>query len=166
MIVKFKKLDPKAVIPSYGSESAAGLDLTATSYKFDNGRHVYGTSLAIEIPEGHVGLIFPRSSISKYDLRLSNSVGVIDSDFRGEIMFKFENDEMKGRKFITENTSIPGRSNDDIMYTKNQYIPKLYEVGDRIGQLVILPYPKIELMETKHLSETKRSNGGFGSTGK
>ena len=76
MIVKIKKLNPSAVIPKYAKEGDAGLDLIATSKSFDElGNIVYGFGLAIEIPLGHVGLLFPRSSISKYTLSLTNSVG-------------------------------------------------------------------------------------------
>src|SRR5690606_10497369 len=91
MKVKIKRLHPQAVIPSYAKPGDAGMDLTATSKSYDeNGNVVYGTGLAFEIPEGYVGLLFPRSSNSKTDLILSNSVGVLDSGYRGEVMFKFK----------------------------------------------------------------------------
>lgn len=138
--VKIKKLSNVAVVPKYAKPGDAGLDLTATSYEYVNDRHVYGTSLAIEIPEGYVGLIFPRSSICKYDLSLTNSVGVIDSGYRGEIKFQFIGPEGGDRL-------------------------KRYRVGDKIGQLVIMPYPSIELVESEELSNTERGQGGFGHTG-
>jgi dUTP pyrophosphatase len=97
----------------------------------------YNTGLAIEIPEGHVGLLFPRSSISKTVLSLANSVGVIDSGYRGSIMFKFR-------------------------YPEEGMV---YDVGDRVGQIIIMPYPTIEFEETEELSSTERGQGGFGSTG-
>lgn len=143
--VKIKKLNPKAVIPEYGTEHAAGLDLTAVS----ENNHVdgniayteYGTGLALEIPEGFVGLIFPRSSISSNtSLVLANSVGVIDSDYRGEIKFRFKN----------------------IMFGAG----KKYKVGERVGQILIVPYPKIKLEEVEELGDTDRGTGGYGSTGK
>lgn len=143
MNIKVKKLNEAAIIPEYKSTGAAGLDLTATSYKYENERHVYGTGLAVEIPEGYVGLIFPRSSISSYDLRLSNCVGVIDSDYRGEITFKFE--ESAARYHDADEL-------------------KFYDIGDRIGQLVIMSVPKIELVEAEELSQTERGSGGYGST--
>lgn len=146
MQVKIKKLNESAVVPKYSKAGDAGLDLTATSYEFVNGRHVYGTSLAVEIPPGYVGLIFPRSSICKYDLRLTNSVGVIDSGYRGEIKFQFENDGFESEGFISAT--------------------KKYSVGDRIGQLLIIEYPKIELVEVEELSTTERADGGFGHTGR
>lgn len=140
MEVKVKKLHKDAVIPTYAQLGDAGLDLTAISVEIDeNCNYIYYTGLAIEIPQGYVGLIFPRSSISKTDMCLRNSVGVIDSGYRGEIIFKF-------KRFV-----------DGV---------KLYKEGDRVGQLIIMPYPHITLVETDDLSETNRGNGGFGSTGK
>lgn len=141
MKVKIKKLVENAVIPSYSKPGDAGMDLTAISYKYDkstNFCHEYGTGLSIEIPEGYVGLLFPRSSIYKYDLLLSNHVGVIDSGYRGEIKFKFKS------RFIES---------------------EIYKIGDRIGQIIILPYPQIEFEEVTELSETERGEGGYGSTG-
>lgn len=148
MQVKVKKLVPEAVVPKYAKAGDAGLDLTAVSHGFeqnDAGRkmQVYGTGLAFEIPEGHVGLIFPRSSISKTRLTLTNCVGVIDSGYRGEVKFKFAIDD--GARPTAENN---------------------YKVGDRIGQLIIIPYPQIELVESEELSDTERGSGGFGSSGK
>jgi len=142
MQVRVKKLHADAVIPAYGKPGDAGLDLTATSIAKDSyGNVVYGTGLAIEIPEGYVGLIFPRSSNSKTDLYLTNHVGVVDSGYRGEIMFKF-------------------RANPSLINAV------IYQVGDRVGQLIIIPYPQIELVEADELSNSERGDGGFGSTGK
>jgi dUTP pyrophosphatase len=143
MKVKVKKLGDKAVISSYAKEGDAGLDLIATSYSIDEtGNHTYGTELAIEIPIGYVGLLFPRSSVSKYSLQLANSVGVIDSGYRGEIIVKFK----------------PSTS---ITYSRN----KIYQIGEKVAQLVILPYPSIELVEVSNLNITDRGENGFGSTG-
>ena len=141
MQVRIKKLHPDAVIPKYAKAGDAGLDLTAISKEWDEEKEkiVFGTGLAIEIPEGYVGLIFPRSSICKTNIALSNSVGVIDSGYRGEIKFFFS----------------PGPRP-----------KKNYEVGDRIGQIVIIPYPSIELVESDTLSDSERGTGGFGSSGK
>ena len=142
MQVRVKKLHDDAVIPAYGKPGDAGLDLTATSIAKDSfGNVVYGTGLAIEIPIGYVGLIFPRSSNSKTDLYLTNHVGVVDSGYRGEIMFKF-------------------RANPSLINAV------IYQVGDRVGQLIIIPYPQIELTESAELSDSERGAGGFGSTGK
>ena len=150
MEVKIKKLHPNAVIPRYAKNSDAGLDLTAISANIEeNGFYTeYGTGLSIEIPEGYVGLLYPRSSISNTKMVLSNSVGVIDSGYRGEIKLRFIDTELE--------------------YENDQYFggEHCYEPGDRIGQLIILPYPKIEFIEVDELSETDRGQGGFGSSGK
>lgn len=148
MDVKIKKLVEDAVIPSYAKQGDAGLDLTATSYehKSDIDCHVYGTGIAVEIPEGHVGLIFPRSSNRKTDAYMCNHVGVVDSGYRGELMVSFKNRIPTGDK-------IPN-------------IVKPYEVGDKIAQFIILPYPKISFIEVDELSSTERGDGGHGSTGK
>ena len=158
MQVKVKKLHPDAVIPRYAKQGDAGLDLTAISKSFDdNGNTVYDTGLAFEIPEGYVGLLFPRSSNSKTDLRLTNSVGVVDSGYRGSVMFKYRND---------------GYAKLNIPYLKSYMdLPNFtfdneYEAGDRVGQLLILPYPQIELIDSEELSSTERGTGGYGSTGK
>lgn len=138
--VKIKKLHPDAVIPQYAKRGDAGMDLVATEVIDGYGFSVtYGTGLAMEIPEGFVGLVFPRSSIRKYDLSLTNCVGVIDSGYRGEIQATFRKE-----------AGIPS---------------KRYEVGDKIAQMIILPYPSIQFIETDELSDTERGADGFGSTG-
>lgn len=143
MKVKIKKLSPKAVIPAYAKKGDAGLDLTSISRDFDDKNNIiYKTGLAIEIPDGYVGLIFPRSSIANKNQLLTNSVGVIDSGYRGEITFKFK--------------SIQNAT----------HFCKPYEVGERVGQLIIMPYPQIEFEETEQLTETERGTGSYGSTGK
>ena len=140
MIVNIKKLHKDAVIPSYAKDGDAGLDLAETRvWADDDGNVCYGTGLAFEIPRGYVGLLFPRSSNAKKDLILSNSVGVIDSNYRGEVMLKFKPQKRGG---------------------------KVYEVGERVGQIIILPYTQIEFKEVEELSETSRGDGGFGSSGK
>lgn len=138
--LKMKKLVPEAVIPKYAKPGDAGLDLVATSKEYDakSGCIVFGTGLAMEIPEGYVGLIFPRSSIYKTGLMLSNCVGVIDSGYRGEVKAMFHT------------------------YSRPK---KNYEVGDRIMQLIVMPYPKVVLEEVSELSDSERGVGGFGSTG-
>lgn len=149
MDVRVKKLVENAVIPQYAHDTDAGLDLVATSVDQDEyGNIVYHTGLAFEIPDGYVGLIFPRSSLSKYSLRLTNSVGVIDSGYRGEVMFKYE----------VKNTYMQG--------LVKKISGEIYQVGDRIGQMIIMPYPKINLVEADELSGSDRNEGGFGSSGK
>jgi dUTP pyrophosphatase len=142
MKVKIKKLVPEAILPSYSKPGDAGMDLTAINYSEDRRFVQYHTGLAVEIPEGYVGLLFPRSSITKQDMILKNSVGVIDSGYRGEICLRF----LKVQAPYME-------------------VEETYNVGDKIGQLIILPYPQIEFEEVTELSNTERSTGGFGSTG-
>jgi dUTP pyrophosphatase len=138
MQVKIKKLKPNAVIPTYAKEGDAGMDLVITSIINESKEDIsYGFGISLEIPNGFVGLVFPRSSIRKYDLILSNAVGVIDSGYRGELQATF----------------------------KKTGLHK-YEVGDRGAQIMIIPYPPIEFVEVDDLSNTERGEGGFGSTGK
>jgi dUTP pyrophosphatase len=141
LVVNIKKLHPNAVTPKYAKDGDAGLDLTATSIiSEDDDKIVYGVGLAMEIPKHYAGLILPRSSIRNTDLLLKNPPGLIDSGYRGEIMLVFY--KTKGDKSI------------------------MYKIGERIGQILILPYPTIEFKEVDSLSETERGEGGYGSTGK
>lgn len=136
--LKIKKLHSNAVIPSYAKHGDAGMDLTAVEKTYDEyGNAVYKIGLAFEIPLGYVGLLFPRSSNSKQDLILSNSVGVIDSGYRGEVMVKF-------KRVGTQE----------------------YWEGERVAQLVIMKLPYVEIEEVDDLTESDRGEGGFGSTGK
>lgn len=141
MKVKFKKLVPHAQPPSQANSGDAGYDLTATAVNYPTvSEGVFTeicTGLSFEIPKGYVGLVFPRSSISKTKHFLRNSVGVIDSGYRGEVKLRFSTDE--------SNTS--------------------YKIGDRVGQIVFIKLPKIELTESDSLSGSQRSKGGFGSSG-
>jgi dUTP pyrophosphatase len=155
MKLKIKKLDPSATIPSYAKGGDACFDLTATSIDVTNDKYVeYGTGLAMEIPEGYVGLIFPRSSVTNKDLMLKNSVGVIDSGYRGEIKFRFL------RTKEPKSNGILGSG-----YSSWNH-PGVYTIGERIGQMMILPYPTVEFEEVDELTETNRGEGGYGSTGK
>lgn len=150
MEVRIKKLHPNAVIPTYAKDGDAGMDLTAVTKSYDrDGNVVYGTGLAFEIPEGYVGLVFPRSSLSRLDIALSNCVGVIDSGYRGEVTVKFKPAMLFNREqcpIILNNRS--------------------YEVGERVAQIIIIPYPQITFIEADELSETERGTGGYGSSGK
>lgn len=140
-LVKVKKLDSNAVIPSYSKIGDAGMDLTITREIENTSFSVsYGFGIAMEIPKGYVGLIFPRSSIRNQDLILSNSVGVLDSGYRGELQATFK--KTNGLDSIK------------------------YKVGERGAQIIILPYPTIYMTEVLELSDTERGTGGFGSTGK
>jgi len=138
--VKAKKLDPNAVIPTYSKDGDAGMDLTITKEIENTSFSVsYGFGIAMEIPKGYVGLVFPRSSVRNQDLILSNCVGVIDSGYRGELQATFK---------------------------KTNGLDSLkYKVGERGAQIVILPYPQIRMIESNELSNTERGEGGFGSTG-
>lgn len=132
------KLEEGATIPTKANPTDAGFDLTAISSRIDaSARFIeYDTGVSIALPEGKVGLIFARSSVSKYDLDLSNAVGVIDQDYRGTIKLRFRPTG-----------------------------PHHYKKGDRVGQLVIIDLPKIELEVVEDLDATERGDGGFGSTG-
>ncbi len=135
--VKIKKLIPEATIPKYANPGDAGMDVYAISKKETDKYIEYGTGISFEIPEGYVMLIFPRSSVSNTDLILANSVGVLDSGYRGELKIRFR---------------------------KNGF--DVYQIGDRIAQIIILPYPKVNFEEVNDLSASIRGEGGFGSTGK
>lgn len=145
--VRFKKLVPEAKEPVRGSRYAAGYDLTATSVEWDDecGVLVYHTGIAVEIPQGYAGKLYPRSSICKKTLIKTNSVGVIDADYRGEILMKFAL-----------------RTKDGIF----DPAVEVYQLGDRIGQLVIEPVMEVFWVESDELTETERGTGGYGSTGR
>ena len=150
--VKIKKLHKDAAIPTKAHQYDAGFDLTAVSKSYDEyGNICYGTGLAFSIPENFVGLIFPRSSICKKDLSLANSVGVIDSGYLGEVSFKFKPTLRKS----AWNSGV--YETDDV---------DEYEIGERIGQLIIIPIPQINLVECDDLGDSERGVGGFGSSGK
>ena len=139
--LKIKKLDERAVMPRYAKPGDAGMDLVAIDGGWDVGRMQvrYRFGLAFEIPEGFVGLIFPRSSIVKKDVTLANCVGVIDSGYRGEVTAVFN--LLRGER------------------------GEIYAAGERIAQLVVVPFAHCEIEETDELSETQRGGGGYGSTG-
>jgi dUTP pyrophosphatase len=145
MQLKFKKLNQNAIVPKQGSEHSAGLDLSVLldtpSISLAPGETiVFNTGLAVEIPSGYFGAIYPRSSTGfKKNLHLLNTVGVIDSDYRGELKLGFRN-----------------------------FGPTAQEVenGERVAQLIIQPYLPTTIAEVDKLENTKRGEGGFGSTGK
>lgn len=157
------KLTGKAKLPTYGTNQSAGADMVATSVTYDEDGDFleYGTGVHLMIPEGYVGLIFPRSSQSKTDLFLANHVGVIDSDYRGEVKFRFK----INADYIHANLSETGTMKVYNEATKAFYIPKIYEVGNKIGQLIIVPYPTLQFDQVEQLDETQRGVSGFGSTG-
>ena len=139
--VKIKRIHKDAVIPKYAKDGDAGLDLVATSIIKETSDIIeYGLGIAIEIPKNYVGLVFPRSSVTKTSLMLKNCVGVIDSGYRGEIKATFQKIN----------------NDDDIVY----------DLTSRICQIIIIPYPQVSFIEVDELSETERGSGGYGSTGK
>ena len=147
-----KKLSPEAKIPTYGSDEAAGMDLYALIPETDNPLTIKAgetkfihTGLSMEIPGGFVGLIFARSGLGcKKGLAPANKVGVIDSDYRGEIMVALHNH------------NVPTEDNDGSAVIAN---------GDRIAQMAIIPILRPVLVEATKLEDTDRGEGGFGSTG-
>lgn len=144
MQVKIKKLDEKAIVPTYGTEYSAGADLYAILDSdltiLPHETTLVHTGLAVEIPEGYAGLIYARSGLaSKRSLAPANKVGVIDADYRGEVMVALHNHSDK---------------------------PQTISSGERIAQLVIAPFLKAEFELAEELSDTTRGAGGFGSTGK
>lgn len=140
MQIRFTRLCQDSQPPYRGSCDAAGYDLTAVSKTWDAERQcwIFGTGLAVEIPVGYVGLLFPRSSVFKTRYLLANCVGVIDADYRGEIKAMFRDLGNGARE---------------------------YEIGERIAQLLIVPVPNVEYLEVAELSDTERGTGGLGSTG-
>ena len=144
MEVKIKKLHKDAKIPTYAQYGDAGLDLSAVNISYQDDYISYKTGLAFEIPSGYVGLLFPRSSNSNKDLILCNSVGVLDSGYRGEVEFRY--------KLVYNGGASRG-------------LQHIYSIGDRVGQIVIITYPQITFIEEKELEDSERSTNGFGSTG-
>lgn len=140
MTIKFKKLNDKAVAPKRAHKTDAGYDLTCTEVEEQiDGNVRYHSGIAVEIPEGHVGLVFPRSSIYKTGMQLTNSVGVIDAGYRGEIM---------------------------AVMRRQTYEFAPYRIGDRFAQLIIMPIPDVTYEEATELSDSDRGEGGYGSSGK
>jgi len=144
MELKFKRLEDNAVLPIRSTKGAAGIDLTCIKIETALNEAnqlmlVYHTGLAVEIPAGYVGLLIPRSSIWKKSLWLTDNVGVIDSDYRGEIV-----------AYMKATTDV---------------VPAIYKQGERFCQLVIVPVPEYTISEAAELSDTERGENGFGSTG-
>lgn len=144
MTLKIKRLSENAILPIRAHEGDAGIDLTCTRITQELNECgqlilVYHTDLAVEIPEGYVGLLFQRSSVYKKSISMTNAVGIIDAGYVGEIMGKF-------------------RSTTDV-------VPAVYQPGERFAQLVIVPHIALDIEEVTELSETDRGENGYGSTG-
>lgn len=140
MLIKFKKLNPDAKVPVYASNGAACFDLCAVldALVHPGTTILVSTGLAFEVPDGNALLLYPRSGLAMRGLRLANCVGVVDADYRGDVMIALHNDSR------------------DAMLVK---------AGDRIAQGMIISVPRHGFVESKDLSDTARGNGGFGSTG-
>ena len=143
MVVKFKRLVDNAIMPIRGTVGSAGIDLTAIQITTETNEVgevilVYHTGLSVEIPEGYCGLLFMRSSVSKKAISMCNAVGVIDSDYRGEITGKFR--------------------------TTTNVVPSVYQNGERFAQLVIVPLLNYTIEEAETLGTTERGEGSYGST--
>ena len=141
--VKFKKLNANAHVPTYGSNFAAGADLYSAEAETVIAPHTtafIGTGIAMEIPVGYAGLIYARSGIAnKRGLAPSNKVGVVDADYRGEIMVSLHNHSNTTQEIAD---------------------------GERVAQMVIAPFLAVEYTDVEELTDTERGTGGFGSTGK
>jgi dUTP pyrophosphatase len=133
--------DISTTLPHYSREGDGAVDVYATAITNEKGYFheyiEYGTNLAFEIPEGYGAFLLPRSSVSNKNLILSNSIGLVDSNYRGEVKWRF--------------------------YKKWGY--EQYNIGDRIGQMIVLPLPKLEFELVDVLSNTNRGAGAYGSSG-
>jgi dUTP pyrophosphatase len=189
--IKLKKLDKNAVIPEYAHDGDVGMDLTAISVEYDkeHDMYIYHTGLAFETDKHYGIFLFPRSSNRKTDAYLCNHVGIADSAiYRGEIMLCFKNrtslevraEIEKSRCFMSRLSYEPfiTSSGDSVVFnwshiakeTENyenwvydnpmQFAP--YQVGERIAQMVVLPYPNVKISVREELSETERGSGAFG----
>jgi dUTP pyrophosphatase len=193
--VKFKKLDEKAVIPTYAHDGDVGMDLTAISVEYDREKdmYIYHTGLAFESSKHYGMFIFPRSSNRNTDAYMCNHVGIADiAIYRGEIIVCFKNrtslevraEIEKARCFFNDVLYKPFSVSTDngLMFTWQDAVKNAqsasnwiydspmsfapYQVGDRIAQMVILPYPNVKLREYNELSSTDRGDNAFGSSGK
>lgn len=163
--VNFKKLSKKAVIPTYAHPTDAGMDMVAISKTETEDYIEFDTGIAIELPEGFVGLLFPRSSNSKKDLLLCNSVGVVDVGYSNSIRFRFKK-IINPNKLTVITSWVKKLFGIKSITSELYYDAKEYNVGEKIGQLVIMPYPKVDLVEVDEFAPSDRGMDGFGSTDK
>lgn len=178
--IRFKKLDEKAIIPSYAHKGDVGMDLTAIDVEYDreSDMYIYHTGLAMETPQGFGTFIFPRSSNRRTDAYLCNHVAIIDSAiYRGELMLCFKNRQSLKSKALEayEETMMNevdkhgsyGKAFDAkeaVLQNPMNFAP--YKIGERIAQMVVMPYPQVQCEVVDELSETDRGANGFGSSGK
>ena len=165
MEIQIKKLVPEAVTPNYkhidelGFPNDMGMDITCIDYEYDvkYDRFLYHTGLAFKLLQGYGMLIFPRSSNTKTEAYLANSVGILDSTYTGELIFAYKLRTPFDQLFPTGDREL------NILEMTNELAP--YKIGDKIGQIVILPYPSIEFVEVDNLPETDRgADGGINRT--
>jgi dUTP pyrophosphatase len=155
--VNFVKLDVAATVPVKAHVSDVGFDLSAVTAEEHENYIEYGTGVSIQLPKGYYALLMPRSSVSKKDLVMCNSVGLIDNGYTGELKFRFK---VTPRFEEVEKTALGF-----IKYTTLQRKkPNVYSVGDLVGQVVVLPYPEVAFAEVAQLEATDRGADGFGST--
>lgn len=188
--IKFKKLHPDAVIPKYSHDGDVCMDMTAIGMDYDaeHDMYIYHTGLAFESDKNIGQFLFLRSSNCKTDAYLCNGVGVADSAiYRGEIQFRMKNrtsiDQVRKERRFNEFIKMLGNKNakepltaidfnmffceDATQEVEEMVLERApYKVGDRVGQMVFMHYPTVELVEVEELSDTSRGEGGFGSTGK
>lgn len=189
--VKIKKLVENAVIPTYAKPGDMGMDLVATSMEYDASRdcYVYHTGLAFEVPEGYGMLLFPRSSNRNTEAYMTNHVGILDSGYRGELLICYKlrtskevselmlelthalvdvrNDVVEIANNIPDtNVAISSNYKDNEPIEIDWEASAPYKVGDRVAQLIVVPYPKVMFEEVEELSASERGTGGHGSTGK
>ena len=150
MEIRFKRMAANAVPPFKAVDGAAGYDLTVSSMTRStahsgNIQIKYYSGIAVEIPLGYVGLVFPRSSVCRKDNRMANAVGVIDHGYTGEISGVFDLPDSKGELSVDDE--------------------RIYKIGERFAQLVIVPIPEVTFQEVAELEATTRGSGGYGSTG-
>lgn len=179
VVLKFKKLNENAVIPSIAKAGDAGMDVVATEVEYDylHDTIICHTGLACEFPKGYVLLAFPRSSVTNKGCLLGNSVGVIDSGYRGEIQLRYKmHISFKVKRFhqivmrvlydknpfksfgkLVDNEVNKGFRVEDIYYP--------YKAGDRVGQFILMKLPDVQVEEVTELTESDRGDGGFGSSG-
>ena len=155
--VKIKRLSEKAIMPRKAFPTDGGYDMFASSVEFDDfGNIVYGLGWAFEIPEGYAGLLLPRSSTSNFDINMQNSIGLIDCHFRGEVKAKYR---------PTSTQPVRGAKTNCIeVYQSNS--ADIYEVGDKVAQMVFIKLPEVAIKEVEELTKTDRGEGGWGHTGR
>ena len=193
--IKLKKIDERAVVPSYTYDGDVGMDLTAIDVEYDREKdmYIYHTGIALETDKHYGVLLFTRSSNRNTDAYLCNHVGVADTaNYRGEIMFCYKNrtslevraEIERSNTFLNQLAYIPFTTSNGDGVTYNwasvardslngvgwvldnpmNFAP--YKVGERIGQMVVIPHPYVKINEVKELSHTERGEKGFGSSGK